>query len=277
MNAFSFDAIYKGDAGRDVASRGLTYHPGGSLMSPMFQPLEARQLLSAVLTDGVLTVTGTAKNDVISVSLSRDLSTITVKETAGNRFRKGSTTTNTFTAADVTSIIVNAGAGNDAVSLGGGTRTSPFAVAATLNGEAGNDKLSGAAGNDSLSGGDGDDDLFGGKGTDLLAGGIGDDKLVGGADIDTLNGDDGDDLLVSAGDSVIDIVDGGADSSATGEDDQDSALADDDESILGALVVDPADLWHPHFGGGMGHGHGGGRGGKCSSGSSSGSSSSGTV
>ena len=47
-------------------------------------------------------------------------------------------------------------------------------------------------------------------------------------------------------------------------------------AVLNALVVTPADLWHPHFGGGKGHG---GRGGNCASdsSSSSGSTSTGTV
>lgn len=230
-------------------------------MSPMFQPLEARQLLAAALADGVLTVTGTAKNDRVSIVLSRDGDTITVSETSGNRFRKGTTTRTEFAAADVTSIVVNAGAGNDSVTLAGGTRSTPFAVAATINGDAGNDNLSGAAGSDSINGGDGDDNLYGNKGTDLLNGDAGDDLIVGGADIDTLNGNDGDDLLKSAGDSVIDIVDGGADSAAAGEDDQDSVLSDDDESPLNALIVEPSDLWHPPIFGGGGFGHGGGRGG----------------
>lgn len=225
-------------------------------MSPVFQPLESRQLLSAVVADGVLTVTGTAKNDKISVSLSRDGETITVKEASGNRFKKKSSASTEFAAADVTSIVINAGAGNDSVALSGGKRKTPFAVSALINGEAGNDNLTGAAGNDTINGGDGDDNLYGNKGTDLLSGGAGDDLLVGGADIDTLNGNDGDDLLKSAGDSVIDIVDGGLDSAATGEDDEDSALADDDESVIGALVVEPADLWHPPIFGGHGFGHG---------------------
>lgn len=225
-------------------------------MSPVFQPLESRQLLSAAVADGVLTVTGTAKNDRITVFLSRDGETITVKEQSGNRFRKKATTSTEFAAADVTSIVVNAGAGNDSVTLSGGARKTPFAVDAVINGEAGDDNLTGAAGNDTLNGGDGDDNLYGNKGTDLLSGGAGDDLLVGGADIDTLNGDDGDDLLKSAGDGVIDIVDGGLDSSATGEDDEDSALADDDESVLGALVVEPSDLWHPPIFGGHGFGFG---------------------
>jgi Ca2+-binding RTX toxin-like protein len=237
----------------------------------MFQPLEARQLLAAALVDGVLTVTGTAKNDRISIVLSRNGDTITVSETSGNRFRKGTTTKTDFVADDVTSIIVNAAAGNDSVALGGGARRTPFALSATINGDSGNDSLTGAAGNDTINGGDGDDDLFGNKGTDLLSGNAGDDLLVGGADIDTLNGNDGDDLLKSAGDSVIDIVDGGADSAATGEDDQDSALADDDETVLGALVVDPSDLWHPPIFGGGGFGHGpGGHGHGPSGGSNSG-------
>lgn len=244
-------------------------------MSPLFQPLEARKLLSAVVADGVLTVTGTAKNDKIAVVLSKDGETITVAEASGNRFRKKTSASTEFAAADVTSIVVNAGSGNDSVVLRGGKRGTPFSIGATINGDAGNDNLTGAAGNDTINGGDGDDNLYGNAGTDLLNGGLGDDLLVGGAAIDTLNGNEGDDLLKSAGDSVIDIVDGGADSAATGEDDEDSALADDDESPLNALVVEPSDLWHaPVFGGagfGFGgpgrHGHGGGK--NTSSGSDS--------
>ena len=87
-------------------------------------------------------------------------------------------------------------------------------------------------------------------------------------------------LASAAGDSVIDIVDGGADSAATGEDDEDSALADDDESPLNALVVEPSDLWHaPVFGGagfGLG-GHGGHRGHGGGSNNSAGSDSSSAV
>lgn len=246
-------------------------------MSPVFQPLEARQLLSAVVADGVLTVTGTAKNDRIVVSLSSDGETLTVSEASGNRFRKKATTTTEFAAADVSSVVVNAGAGNDSVTLKG-TRKTPFSIGATINGDAGNDNLIGGAGADSINGGEGDDNLYGNAGTDLLSGGAGDDLLVGGADIDTLNGEDGDDLIKSAGDSVIDIIDGGADSAATGEDDEDSAIVDDDETATNAYVVEPEDLWHgPFFGGvGFGPGMGGHKGhgpkGGSSSGSNSGSS-----
>lgn len=241
-------------------------------MTPMIQSLEGRRLLSAALSGGVLTVTGTATNDAIVVSLSSDGTTLTVKETSNkSRFRKGTTTTDTFTASDVTSIVVNAGAGNDTVSINGNRKTD-LTIGATINGDDGNDRLSGTNNADSINGGAGDDDLFGNGGADLLYGGDGDDLLVGGAGIDTLNGDAGDDLLKSAGDDATDILDGGTDSAATGEDDADSAVTDSDETATNATVVDYSDLLPPfahdggHFGGfgfGMGgHGHGGGHGGR---------------
>lgn len=236
-------------------------------MIPTIQNLESRRLLTAVLAEGVLTVTGTSKKDDVTVTLSRDGDTITVKEkTQKNRFKKATTTSTEFAAADVTSLIVNAGAGNDSVSLRGGTKDSPFSLAALINGEAGNDRLSGAAGNDTINGGDGDDDLYGNVGTDLLSGDAGEDLLVGGADVDTLNGGADDDLLKSAGDDAIDILDGGADSGTTAADDGDQAIADDDdETLTNVLAADTSELFGPpSFGGygfgpgfGGGHGHGG--------------------
>ena len=119
-------------------------------MIPTIQNLESRRLLSATLASGVLTITGTAKKDEISVSLSSDGTTYTVKEkTAKNRFKKAKTTTTTFTASEVTSLVIDAGAGNDSVTLRG-TRKTPFALAALITGGAGNDKLVGGAGNDTI-------------------------------------------------------------------------------------------------------------------------------
>lgn len=227
-------------------------------MKEHVQNLESRQLLSADLTAGVLTITGTAKNDDIVVSLNSAGDTITVKERASSRFKRGSVTTTTFDAVDVTSIVVNAGAGNDSVTLKG-TRSTALEIAASLVGGDGNDRLSAAGGADTVDGGAGDDDLFGGAGNDLLNGGAGDDLIRGGDGTDSLNGDDGDDLLIATDDETTDIVDGGLDSSADGEDDGDLAIVDDGEDILNATAYTPEDLPWPFFGG-FGHGHGGARG-----------------
>lgn len=71
----------------------------------------------------------------------------------------------------ITSLNVSAGAGNDRVTF------SKVAIAATIDGGAGNDTLTGGAGNDTLIGGNGNDLLDGGKGTDSLLGGLGNDIL----------------------------------------------------------------------------------------------------
>src|SRR3954470_10949334 len=99
-------------------------------MERMIESLEDRRLLSATLTNGVLDVEGTKSNDNITVSLSSDGSTITVSESKARRGHKSSAaTTTTFAAADVTSVVVNAGKGNDNVLLKGS-----LATPATING-----------------------------------------------------------------------------------------------------------------------------------------------
>ena len=67
---------------------------------------------------------------------------------------------------------IDAGGGNDAVSLGG--------VPGTVYGGAGNDVLTGGAANDTLHGGPGRDTLDGAGGADLLFGDAGNDTLDAG-------------------------------------------------------------------------------------------------
>jgi len=216
-------------------------------MKQLIDNLEQRRLLSAVLASGVLTVTGAAKNDEISVSLSKDGTTLTVSESAGSRFKHPAPTKTTFAAADVTSLVINAGAGNDNVSLNGSYKT-PFSLAATINGEDGNDNLKGGAGNDTINGGAGDDNLYGNAGDDLLNGDAGDDLIDGGAGTDHLNGGADDDLLISRDRDTTDVLDGGTDSAAAGEDDADTAIVDTGDVITNATTST----------GRAGHGLGGG-------------------
>jgi Ca2+-binding RTX toxin-like protein len=94
-----------------------------------------------------------------------------------------------FAAAD--RIVVDAGAGDDAVLLGNLT------VAARVYGGDGNDRIAGSRADDILVGGAGDDSITGGGGRDLLVGGAGADRIAGGG---------GDDILV-AGPTTYDAND----------------------------------------------------------------------
>jgi hypothetical protein len=93
-------------------------------------------------------------------------------------------------ATAVRSFEVNAGSGDDTVTLG---KAVPVPV--TLRGGGGNDALTGGKGADVLAGGEGDDRLAGQGGDDMLFGWAGDDTLIGGWGTDTLRGGPGHDVL----------------------------------------------------------------------------------
>jgi Ca2+-binding RTX toxin-like protein len=104
-------------------------------------------------------------------------------------------------AAAIAGFEVNAGAGDDSVSVAANV---PIPV--TLRGGPGDDKLVGGAAADKLTGGSGNDllvghgdadSLYGGPGDDRLLGGPGDDRLVGGSGEDTLLGGTGLNTLVA--------------------------------------------------------------------------------
>lgn len=153
--------------------------------------LELRTLLSATLADGVLSIVGTDEADRVSVRADGDNLVATVNGEES-----------TFASADVTSIDVAVGGGDDRVNLRGVTQD------ATIDGGAGNDRLSGGRGNDVITGGEGNDRLHGRSGNDQLDGGAGRDVLNGGNGDDILVGADGNDRLV--GGNGADGLDGGA-------------------------------------------------------------------
>lgn len=105
-------------------------------------------------------------------------------------------------ARRVKSITVNAGQGNDTVTVQLPSELSRIVV--TINGGAGDDTLNagtnrailnGGEGNDILNGSAANDMLFGGNGDDILNGNGGDDLLQGDADSDTLVGGLGSDQM----------------------------------------------------------------------------------
>jgi hypothetical protein len=256
------------------------------------ETLEVRRLLTAAVVDGVLTITGDDANNHIHVRLdagdsdSIDDDTIVVTERSqttdtdtdtgageevvitalsrrqqrrlarlaarASRFGSGSlgeATVTEFNVADdgITSIVVNAGAGNDKVSVSRGVT-----LAATLDGDAGDDKLSAGGGATTVNGGDGND------------------HIRGGAEADELNGDAGNDTINSVGGGV-DNVNGGSDGAADGEsgdiayvdvvrtDDNDTEETADDTTTEPDVVTDVEAVREgaPFGGGGPFFGRGG--------------------
>jgi Ca2+-binding RTX toxin-like protein len=112
----------------------------------------------------------------------------------------------TSTVANTTRIVVNAGGGDDVVTLNEAMGALP---GATMNGDEGTDTLTGGSGGDDLSGSSGDDAILGKGGMDTLTGGSGADTMTGGDANDSASGDEGDDTFVwSPGDDTDTSVGG---------------------------------------------------------------------
>src|SRR4051812_29866897 len=105
-------------------------------MTNCFERLESRQLMSAAIQNSVLTITGTAGNDKISID--RQNGQIVVNDNGRTR---------RFSVNTVNRIVINALGGNDTV-----TGTNNVNRPMEING--GND-------NDTLKGGGADDRIFG--------------------------------------------------------------------------------------------------------------------
>src|SRR5215211_7576202 len=104
----------------------------------------------------------------------------------------------TVPADGTRTVIVNAGDGNDAITvLAKSTGLADAELASSgLNGDGGDDVLTGPDSNDTLIGGEGNDRLVAGKGDDVMNGGGGNDTLVWnqGDGSDRANGDAGNDV-----------------------------------------------------------------------------------
>ena len=101
-----------------------------------------------------------------------------------------------FARADVTSISVEAGRGNDSVRIDETNGAFTDAIPTTMDGGEGKDSLTGGAGASTLSGGSGDDQLIGGSGAERLNGGDGNDRIDGNRGNDVSFMGDGDDTFV---------------------------------------------------------------------------------
>src|SRR5438067_13238611 len=153
---------------------------GYSLRRKLFlESLESRRLLAAnvspTLDAGVLTVTGTNKNDAIYVSVADTQLTVS--------FNRQSFTFNT---ADVSEIDIDGGRGNDQISV-----DTAVTANALIHGGDGNDRIRGGGGNETITGDKGNDRLNGCGGNDTTSGGAGHELAAADARHGTAHGDAG--------------------------------------------------------------------------------------
>ena len=123
-----------------------------------FEAMEPRQMMSASLSNGTLSINGTAGNDTIYVVRENN----NLKVTDNGQVR-------TFNRDQVQRINVSLGTGNDTFA---GDKS--FATPMTIAGGAGNDTLGGGSGDDLIRGEEDDDFLYGSSaGADTVSGGLG--------------------------------------------------------------------------------------------------------
>ena len=124
---------------------------------------------------------------------------------SGKDWDSGTDGDQTVPADGTRTVIVNAGDGNDAVTV---LAKDTEIASVGLNGGNDDDVLTGADSNDTLNGDAGNDRLVGAKGLDVMNGGAGNDTLVwnNGDGSDTINGDAGNDATEVNGNATLDDV-----------------------------------------------------------------------
>jgi len=137
---------------------------------------------------------------VISLLGAADVVVSTVSDTVEVRINGLVDPTISILAADVQTLTVQGGSGDNTIDLSGVTSaafTHAGGVTVTVNGLAGSDRITG---------GDFADDIDGGTGLDTINGGIGDDTVDGGFGNDLLTGGPGIDLLTVKGSGRLTIT-----------------------------------------------------------------------
>ena len=148
------------------------------------------------LRHGVLTIEGTGASDRIALRLQAGdagVLQVDVGDDGSSDF--------SFERADVASIAVDAGAGDDFVRVDESNGVFTDTIPTTIDGGAGDDTIAGGKGAEPLLGGDGNDTIDGNGGNDTAILGAGDDTFVWdpGDGSDTVEGQDGTDTMVFNG------------------------------------------------------------------------------
>jgi autotransporter-associated beta strand protein len=159
----------------DPTAKKSTASLGFQVAAATLQPDPINIGQTALLIGGTNPATGISGNDIITVVPDGANTNVTINGVGPLAFVTANITGNILvfsqggnddiTVSTTKAAIVDGGAGNDALKLGGNS---------------GNSILLGQAGNDTLTGGSGRDILVGGLGIDSLKGGANDDILIGG-------------------------------------------------------------------------------------------------
>ena len=156
--------------------------------------------IKATVENGTLTVTGTNGDDTLTLVL-RDAATVAVDSGSSELFA--------FDRSTFDHIVVNAGGGDDLVTVSDAGGIFTDTEITTLNGQGGDDTLRGGAGNETLDGGPGDDFVDGNRGTDLALLGSGNDTFQWdpGDASDVIEGQTGKDTLLFNGSNAGEHID----------------------------------------------------------------------
>jgi len=193
---------------------------GGVLAGALALPVPADAGYKARVSGGTLTLTGNAKGDRLALRLKRGAPGILQVDVGAN----GSTELS-FRRSRFGVIVVNAGGGDDVVTIVERYGAFTTTELTRLNGGSGNDRLTGGSGGETLDGGSGKDTLRGQGGADTVRGrqgpdtvslGAGDDTAVSalGDGNDSVSGGSGTDLLRMSGTTGGDALEAHADGAA---------------------------------------------------------------
>jgi Ca2+-binding RTX toxin-like protein len=180
--------------------------PGGASASAMrAKPAKAKkERVKAKIEAGTLTVVGTNDGETIALRLRGGDPSILEIDVDGGRPDDFS-----FRRSRFDRIVVEAGAGDDDVTIDETNGAFTDAEATTLDGEAGNDTLRGGSFKETFVGGDGNDFVDGNRGDDLALLGAGDDTFHWdpGDNSDIVEGQAGHDVMTFDGANVAEQFD----------------------------------------------------------------------
>src|SRR5215203_4124102 len=135
-------------------------------MNHLLEPIEPRRLFAAVLSGGVLTITGTERADLIEVDL-RDKGELKVEV---------NNVESSFDYSAITKFVINGLAGNDSIEF---NQRNQILKGAEVRAGDGRDTVEGTDARDTIFGGAGNDRLDGRNGSGIIYGEAGHDFLEG--------------------------------------------------------------------------------------------------